>query len=131
MIGTAYWSTGITLTHLDGRWSATLNYLDDGFCDDDTDAGRISTQGTLHTRYLVRDGRHVDALTAVVDALKVDAERLGIVWRGALDPPTLYVDVDRSDLPDGWRELVAGQAARIGWVSEYGPAAVGEENSNA
>jgi hypothetical protein len=51
-----YWSTGITVVKSNSRWTASLDYCDDGFADDDPDAGLISTEGKLHTRYGVRDG---------------------------------------------------------------------------
>jgi hypothetical protein len=126
MIGSAYWATGITLTHWNGRWGASLSFYDDAFLNDDPDAGKISTQGTLHTRYQVKDGNDVDGLTAAIDALRSDAERLGIEWRTMSGvAPSLFTD--EAEAPDagwpaGWRDLVSAQAERLGWESPSKPA---------
>jgi hypothetical protein len=65
--------------------------------------------------------------------LRADAERLGIQWRD----PTVYYKGDGEDPeyppPDGWRELLAAQAARLGWYSIYAgpvPAASGDTKEN-
>lgn len=132
---TSYWSTGISLTwHPDGArdldhkpipgWTGTVEYYDDSWQgDDDADAGLIGTQGELTTRYVIADGETRTALTAIVDALLADAGRLGIRFGSEHTPPRLYVPGDGEwktpPLPDGWRELLADQAQRIGWNS-YG-----------
>lgn len=127
MIGSHYWSTGITLRYStlrgsQGAWAARVDYLDDGFASDDTDAGKISTEGGIRTRYFVEDGTTTEALTAVIDTVKADAERLGIVWR---DRPHLYYECDGEDpewpAPDGWRTTLNAQAARLGWEPIYAP----------
>jgi hypothetical protein len=116
-----YWSTGITVhqntdTH---GWAASLDYLDDGFVNDDPDAGRVSTEGTLRTRYFVRGTGTTSGLSAAIDALVADAARLGIVFR----EPSLYYrgDGESEDFPapEGWRETLAREAARIGWRTIY------------
>lgn len=119
MIGNVYRATGITVAH-DGRsWSANVAYFDDGFASDDTDRRHISTEGTLHTRYMVESGKREDALTVAIDTVKADAERLGIRW----EHPTVYmVDGGESDLwtyPKGWRKLVNDHARRLGWETTY------------
>lgn len=126
MIGDRYWATGIVVRYSDrhgGQWAASVNYLDNGFCDDDADRGVISTEGTLHTRYFVGNGERIDALTAVIDAVKADAERLGIEFRSATDGPNVFYqgDGEHDDWPppDGWREMVDAQAIRIGWSAFY------------
>lgn len=125
MIGNGYWATGIVLTwYGDGRWSGEINYYDNGFCDDDPDHAEVSTEGTLRTRYVVRDGTHVDGLTAVIDTLIGDAARLGIDLRDPVGGrPYLYYRRDGEDVdyppPPDWKALLAGQAARIGWRSPY------------
>ena len=128
MIGNGYWSTGITVTWQysgsgDYGWAASLEYLDDGFCNDDADVGRVSTEGTLHTRYAVRQGETADALTVVIDTIKADAERLGIRWGAVTPGATVYYKGDGEDEdfppPDGWREMVNAQAERLGWQSGY------------
>jgi hypothetical protein len=125
MISTSgrYWSTGITVTEYIGRWTASLDYCDDGFADDDPDAELISTQGSLSTRYGVRDGDTRSGLTAAVDALVADAKKLGIefIATSGTDAPFLYYkgDGEWEDFPppNGWRETLAAEAARIGFAS--------------
>lgn len=132
-----YWSTGIVLTWQPERpghaeaWSAHLDYLDEGFLDDEPAAGRISTEGTLRTRYPVEDVDGVNVLAVVLDVLIADAERLGIVWRNSVDGwPMLYYRGDGEDddypPPAGYRELLREQAERVGWATYgYTPAAAG------
>jgi hypothetical protein len=128
---TGYWTTGIVarwrahsgsihgVPH--GGWAAKLDFFDDGFTDDDPDAGQVSTEGTLRTRYAVRDGDKVGGLRAAVDALVADAQRLGIRLGGPTIGPCLYYEGDGEDPanppPPGWQELLAAEAARIGWSS--------------
>lgn len=112
---TGYWATGITLRCDGKRWGGHLDFYDDGFADDDTDAGKVATEGTLRVRHMVRDGDYVSALTAVVDTLMADAARLGVQFVNPLGGmPTLYVD-DEDSAPEGQRRLVAAEAARISW----------------
>ena len=127
MIGNGYWATGITVLWQysgsgDYGWSARVEYLDGGFCNDDADKGQVSTEGILHTRYAVRDGKTADALTVVIDTIKADAERLGVRWPApGQSKPHVYYKGDGEDEdyppPDGWRELVDAQAARLGWAT--------------
>lgn len=130
MIGDGYWATGITVRYgYTGQnlygWSAEVEFFDNGFNDDDTDNGLISTEGTLHTRYGVRegDGPDADALSTAVDTVKRDAERLGIRFRGGLVGPYVYYHRDGRDAdsppPPGWREMVNAQAGRLGWKPLY------------
>jgi hypothetical protein len=118
-----YWSTGITVTYNEGRWSASVKFFDNGFTDDNPDTGQISTEGTLHTGYFIADGEQVDGLTAAIDTVKRDAERLGIIWRQDGTMPTVYMKGDGEDpewpAPDGWRELVDAHAERLGWMPCY------------
>lgn len=122
-----YWSTGIIVRwNPDRGWSATLPFFDDGFANDRTDSGRVSTEGELHTRYAVRDGSTANGLTVAVDTLLADAGRLGIELIG--DPihgPQLYYwgDGEAKDYPPpaGWREILAAEAERIGWQPAYLP----------
>jgi hypothetical protein len=119
-----YWSTGITLTYTNGHhghaWSAVAEFYDDGFANDDPDAGQISTEGVIRTRRAVRNGVATDGLTAALDALIADATGLGIEFKNGLDgTPQLYYRGDGEDKdfppPNGYRELLAAQAQRIGW----------------
>ena len=115
MIGKGYWATGITVKYgysgMDRYgWAASVDFYDNGFCDDDTDGGAISTQGTLRTRYFVRegDGPDADALSAAVDAVKADAERLGINFRAGLTPsPCVYYQGDGED--EEWKPPAGGR----------------------
>lgn len=131
MIGNGYWATGITVRYgysgMDRYgWGAEVAFYDNGFCNDDTDAKVISTQGKLGTRYFVREGNtpDADALGAAVDAVKADAERTGIRFKvDGISGPTVYYEGDGEDPewppPFGWRELVNAQAARLGWRPIY------------
>jgi hypothetical protein len=110
MIGARYWSTGITIREDDrGTFSASLEFLDNGFCQDD------SSEGTLRLRYWVPD-----ALLAV-RTLKQDAERLGIDWDGPVGA-TVYAEHDGEfedgDRP-GLRALANALAAEVGWTPCY------------
>jgi hypothetical protein len=131
MIGNGWWATGITVRYgysgmdLYG-WAAEVGFYDDGFCSDDTDTGTISTEGTLRTRYFVREGSgpDADALTAAVDVVKADAGRLGIIFRqdGPMTPHVYYKgDGEDKDCPPppGWEELIDAQSARLGWEGLY------------
>lgn len=138
-----YWSTGISVHWRDdtsvrdgvsrGGWSASLDFLDDGFTNDDPDNGEVATEGTLHTRYFVRDGDTISGLSAAVDALLADSARLGITFRVVVgDTPNLYYKGDGewedNPAPDGWRETLAAEAARIGWATPYLPATAAQED---
>lgn len=118
-----YWSTGITVTEYTGRWTASLDYCDDGLANDDADAGLVSTQGSPSTRYGVRDGDKRSGLSAAMDALIADAKKLGIefIATSATEAPFLYYkgDGEYEDFPppDGWRALLAAEAERVGFMS--------------
>ncbi|MFC4006584.1 hypothetical protein ACFOY2_05085 [Nonomuraea purpurea] len=120
MIGSKYWSTGITVRYSNGAWGGTVEYLDDGFANDDAATRRISTEGELRTRYFVKDCEGADALTVVIDVLISDAERLGITWNAKAG---VYYHGDGEDsdwpTPDGWRGLVNAQSVRLGWETKY------------
>lgn len=124
MIGNKYWSNGITVRYSDGRWSASVDYYDNGFANDSADDARVSTEGRVHTRYYLRDGKTADALTVAVDAVKADAERLGITWNTPGVGPFVYMlgdgENDGREVPENWRELVDRQARRLGWEPLYG-----------
>jgi hypothetical protein len=107
MIGERYWSTGIIVAKVGDQWSVKLNFHDGGFCDPP------STEGQLRCRYLVDD------LSAGIDTLKADADRLGIEW----SPGTVYYEGDGEwpdrVPPEGWEDIVDAQAARLGWAQTY------------
>ncbi|MFI8351277.1 hypothetical protein [Streptomyces sp. NPDC085596] len=132
-----YWSTGITVTYSQlaerindepyGGWHAALEYTDDGFANNDPDTGQVSTEGTLHTRYPVRNAKIRSGLSVAVDTLLADAKRLGIEFIGtsAYPEPWLYYNGDGESAehppPTGWRETLAAEAERIGFRSYATP----------
>jgi hypothetical protein len=121
MIGNGYYSTGITVEYRyaggdDYGWAASLDYLDGGFCNDVPGTSVISTEGTLCTRYAVRDRDAGSSLAAVIDVLKADAECMGITWR----EPAIYYrsdgeDPDHHPMPEGGWDMLRDQAQRLGW----------------
>lgn len=130
MIGAGYWATGITVEYYlsagrGGGWSASLDFLDDGFANDQPGRGLVSTEGTLRTRYYVHadDGPAPDpdaGLSAALDVLIADAARLGITFRRFPDnAPMLYYRGDGEDPdhepPDDWLALLTAEAKRLGW----------------
>jgi hypothetical protein len=125
MIGDGYWATGITVWWRPDRgWTGEVCYFDDGWIGDNrTDQRHISTEGVLRARYPVEDGNVLDGLTALIDVLKADAEKLGITWHGSNTCPRLCYRADgyssNYPAPDGWIELLATQSARLGWKSPY------------
>lgn len=131
MIGTknsGYWAIGITLRYRDAykdrpeSWGGSLDFYDDGFVSDNAETGQVSTEGTLRTRYFV-EGRPAEvALAAVIDALILDAGRLGIRFEGNVgNKPVLLYDGDSGNEefppPEGWKHMLRMQADRIGWDS--------------
>lgn len=127
-----YWSTGITVVWSErahtingvphGGWSASLEFCDDGFVGSKSEDGEISTQGELRTRYFIQDENGVSGLTAAVNGLIEDADRLDIdfkVWDE--EAPMLYYkgDGEHPDFepPSGWRETLQAEAERLGWRS--------------
>ena len=130
----SYWTVGITVCWRSrsgsrngeptSGWSASLDFLDDGFTNDDADSGQVSTQGRLETRYAVSDGARASGLSVAIDTLIADAQRLGITFGGPAGPPYLFYFRDGEDKmhrpPAGWRHLLATEAARIGWTSAHG-----------
>ncbi|WP_054566040.1 hypothetical protein [Frankia sp. R43] len=126
MYGPSYWAAGITVgadERADGtvRWGASLEFQDDGFVDaDDLDAGQVSTVGRLGTRYFLDSTEATDGLTAAIDTIKADADRLGIKFRSSPHgAPLIHVrgDGEYADewLPENWRGRLAAQARRLGW----------------
>lgn len=85
MIGHSYRSTGITLRYgigvangLDG-WAAEVKFHDDGFGSPDfaLNAGQVSTEGELRTRYFVSAGDGREGAVAAAQAVRPDAARMG------------------------------------------------------
>lgn len=131
MIGNGYWSTGISVAWLPGdggrpgSWAARAPFYDDGWIGDDSpDDGLVVTEGEVRSRYGVRDGLRAGGLTAVIDAVKADTERLGIHWRGPGGRgPAIYYEHDGQGPdgppPAGWRQLLTAQSDRLGWEAPY------------
>jgi len=118
---TGYWSVGINLRWMpdDRMWAGKIDFFDDGFADDDADTRKISTQGSLRTRYFVRNGKQQTALSVIIDTLIADAAKLGITFR---DPDLFYEtdgESERFPPPPGWRETLTAEAERIGWTTPY------------
>jgi len=109
MIGNNYWTTGIMLEYYPDppNWSAYLEFLDDGFCSQE------STEGKLGTRYCV------DNPFKAVVLLINDAEKLGIEFKFK----SLYAKGDGEDpkvnLPEDWRDIWATIAHYAGLESHY------------
>lgn len=110
---TGYWSTGISIQKIDDKWSVSLDYKDDGWAGDEG----VSTEGHLRCRYGQLD------LSAAIDTLKADAERLGITFDTGIGPRIYYPgDGEWKDVeyPEGWRLIADAQAVRLGWQPMYG-----------
>ena len=107
MIGTKYWATGISLAKVAEQWSVQVEFFDDGF------SNQASTEGVLKMRYLCDD------LSKSIDILIADAAKIGIEWKD----PTIYYrgDGEWKENPPfpGWEQLLADEAARLGWRSAY------------
>jgi hypothetical protein len=119
-----YWSSGISLRYVGDRrqpsWHGSLDFYDEGFASDSLEAGLLSTEGMLRTRYVVpTSGDHRDALTGITDTLQRDAETLGITWRD----PCIFAEGNRDDpahpYPGNWKDLLHEQADRLGWEFPY------------
>lgn len=113
MVGKGYWTTGITLRWGGDKWSVSLEFMDDGWCD------AWSTEGELRVRYLVDTSK----LSEAIDILIANAVRLGIELKGAALPPSLYVPGDgewkEEKYHPEWREILARECGRLGWRNPY------------
>jgi hypothetical protein len=120
MIGADYWTTGITVGWTDGdsgrMWHVELSFMDDGFANDDPKRGRISTQGTLRSRYYVDSVPGRSGLRSALDALIQDAARLEIDFRDTGAGIWLYDEAgDASSQPQDIQDEMVRQAERLGW----------------
>ncbi len=91
MIGQQYWANGIIATYFgDNQWGLQIDFLDDGFCNEE------STQGSIKTRYLTN-------LDNGIKTLIEDAKNLGIKFN---DGFTLYAYQDGASkdypMPENW-----------------------------
>jgi hypothetical protein len=106
MVGNQYWSKGIAVRfYRDRGWAAEAEFYDRGVADP------RATQGTVKTRY-------PSSLRDAIDTVKLDVERLGIVWQSA----SIYYDED-GDLPPNqngnrmtWIDTLREECHRLGWV---------------
>lgn len=100
MIGSKYWSTGVIVTPCADKWSAEVQFFDDGFCNGD------STEGSLRTRYTV-------GLSDALDLVIKDAQRLGVEFKD----PAVYVEGDKVD--DQLAQTIKVECDRLGWKNIY------------
>jgi hypothetical protein len=106
MVGEKYWSVGIVLKWNEYHgWSATVDFMDDGFCD------LQSTEGNIHTRYF-------GPIEQAVDMVLADARKLGIEFKTSVTgkPMLLYIgDGEWGDYPPppNWKAILREQAQRI------------------
>lgn len=118
MIGNFY-HAGINLKS-DGRggWSASTSFIDAGFVSDDTVFQHISTEGSIRTRYYVKDTAGVSGLQAAVRAIHQDLEYLGIDVAAEI---CKVVSFDEEMQPEGFtiseedKENIRLIAAEIGY----------------
>lgn len=111
------WSPGIMVErNIEGAWRASLSFHDPRFAD----GGReIVTTGTLTTSWTKKHSDEA-SLTAAINTLRSDAQRIGVVWSRHPGPTvTAYKDGRASGLPEDWRKLVNDQAKRLGWRRLY------------
>ncbi|RJL21100.1 hypothetical protein [Bailinhaonella thermotolerans] len=105
-----WWASGISVWHDGAGWRGRVQFNDEGwFVSPQPDLAAGSTEGTLRTRDAVGDGRDRSGLSAVLDLLRSDAERLGITWRNPAGQAR----------PAGWRYLLNAQSVRLGWNAVY------------
>lgn len=125
MIGKYFATTIVVAFHQDKPgWSAHTEFVDGGFMNDDADTDAVSTEGVLRTRYAVRDGEARKGLSAAIDAIIADAQRMGIEFRStAAAGPFIWYEGDGEDdnhpAPEGWREMLTAEAERLGWSPTY------------
>ena len=100
---TTWWYVGIKLQPVGNRWAISLEFLDDGFCDDD------STEGELRCRYQ----QETENVGTAIDTLLADAERLGFV--AGPNGRSVYLTKGDDDLTDEHRAIARQQAERLGW----------------
>jgi hypothetical protein len=120
---TVYYSDGIVVTCYGGMWCAEVSYSDPSATM--APPPSVPVAGILQARNLSYDGEDPGLrLAAVIDAVKRDADRLGIEFRaGATGGPRVYYrtlhDHAIAVPPANWRGLIAEQAERLGWKPLY------------
>lgn len=119
MIGNKYWATGVRVSFSGGRWTASVDFYDDGF------ANQQSSEGTLRTRYFM------SSMQKAIDLIIEDMKRLGIAFVSELKDrppsihvPTIYIPGDgegeeAKHLPKSWKNTVRKQCERLGWYCIY------------
>ena len=83
MIGSGYFHNHFTATYgysgnNENGWSVSAKFIDAGFASDDVKSGHISTEGELHTRYMVRNADGISGIKVAVEVLLADLNRMGI-----------------------------------------------------
>lgn len=104
-------SVGIHLDYnIPDRWAARIDYDTWGL---HADPRCIS--GSIGTKYVDED------LTAVIDRVLSAAKAIGVEFPAGLGgAPHIYIDEERAAvLPHGWRQMIADQCARLGWITCY------------
>lgn len=121
MIGNDYYFTGINLQYgYSGNnkygWGAILDFQDSGFANDQVAAGIVSTEGSIRTRYALRDENGVSGAQVALESILNDAAKMGIKSfnefrpeigikvtifvsvQDAEDPSMTYYDIPKADL---------------------------------
>jgi len=83
MIGNEYTFTGITLKNGyagsgNPGWAGFVDFFDAGFCSDNAATATISTEGTLRTRYFVRDAGDNIGIQVALEAVLAQIEKFDI-----------------------------------------------------
>jgi hypothetical protein len=117
MRGRRYWTTGVVIERvLDGKWSAHLDYYDDGHAGD-----TFSTEGRLRLRYPVE----TEQIEQAVDVLVDDAVKLGIEAapqsRSLRDQgvPTVRAEPEEGEGSSDARALANRLSRSLGWRIKY------------
>lgn len=122
MIGKDYYFVGINLQYGysgggKNGWSAILDFQDGGFANDNVATGIVSTEGSLRTRYALRDENGVSGVQVALESILRDASSLGIRQISELHreglKTTLYVSVSADGGGPTYDEVPADDLALI------------------
>ena len=129
MIGNDYYFVGINLRYgyagsNQNGWSAILDFTDAGFANDDVAGGIVSTEGTLTTRYSLRDSNGVSGAQVALESVLRDAAKLGIkkvsdLNRDRTMDVTLFIsstiDIPYEQVPNEDLMLLKSLASKLGF----------------
>lgn len=115
MIRPGHMATGVIMRYrCDSKkrpcWSATIEFFDGGFADDDLPAGKLSTGGTIGSTFYVHehgDMGHVEFVQQMVTLLLQDAESMNIEVKHPRFAPSVYVLEDDSYQDNGHPEVLS------------------------